>query len=78
MKLAAGLRLNHRGHQNDLLGSQSKRCACNRRGEIKTFGDFPPDLSVDHLHQPPFFNDKLVELIKIKNLFRHDWDPINW
>lgn len=61
----------------DLLGSKRERGTGDGGGQIKAFGDLPPDLLVDDLHQPSLLGHQFVEHVEIQDLLRHDGDPVD-
>lgn len=64
-------------HEGHLLGAEGESCAGNRRGEVETFGDFPPDLLVNNLHQPPLLRHQLIKPVQVQDLLCHDWDAVH-
>lgn len=61
-----------------LLCAQGKGCTGDGSGKVETFGDFPPDLLVNNLHQASFLCHKLIKLVQVQYLLCHDGDAVHW
>lgn len=61
----------------DSLSSQRERGTGDGGGQVKAFGDLPPDLLVDDFHQPSFLGHQFVEHVEVQDLLCHDGDPID-
>lgn len=59
------------------LRAQGEGGAGDGGGQVKAFGDLPPDLLVDDLHQPALLGHQLVEHVEIQDLLGHDGDPVD-
>lgn len=59
------------------LRAQGEGGAGDGGGQVKAFGDLPPDLLVDDLHQPTLLRHQLVEHVEIQDLLGHDGDPVD-
>lgn len=59
------------------LRAQGEGGAGDGGGQVKAFGDLPPDLLVDDLHQPTFLSHQLVEHVQVQDLLGHDGDPVD-
>lgn len=59
------------------LGAQREGGAGDGRGEVETFGDLPPDLLVDDLHQASLFRHQLVQLVQVQHLLGHDGNAVD-
>lgn len=63
--------------ERHLLGAESESCAGDGCGQVETFGDLPPDLLVDNFHQASLLCHKLVQLVEVQHLLRHDGNAIH-
>lgn len=63
--------------ERHLLGAESESCAGDGCGQVETFGDLPPDLLVDNFHQASLLCHKLVQLVEVQHLLRHDGNAVH-
>lgn len=59
------------------LGPQGEGGAGDGRGQVQAFGDLPPDLLVDDLHQAPLLRHQLIQHIQVQDLLGHDGDSVD-
>lgn len=63
--------------ERHLLGAQREGGAGDGCGEVETFGDLPPDLLVDDLHQASLLCHQLVQLVQVQHLLSHDGNAVD-
>lgn len=60
-----------------LLSPEGEGGAGDGCGQVQAFGDLPPDLLIDDLHQAPLLCDQFIQHVQVQDLLGHDGNPID-